>query len=65
MSLMSAPAMKLDLAEVITTPLTAGSAAIWSMHSARSALEAGVEHVHRAGRPRRSGSRAMPSASTE
>src|SRR5512139_770711 len=64
MSLMSAPAMKLDLAEEITAPLMAESATTLSMHLARSAWKPGVSTF--IGRPSTSIFRcAMPSASTE
>jgi hypothetical protein len=61
---MSAPAMKLDFAEPITTPRTAASVATRWMHSARSAWNPGVSTF--IGRPATSiSSRAMPSLSTE
>ena len=64
MSLMSAPAMKLDLAEEMTAPLMPGSLATLSMHSARSAWKPGVSTF--IGRPATSiGESAMPSPSTE
>ena len=64
MSLMSAPAMKLDLAEQITAPRIAASPATFSMQAARSARNSGVSTF--IGRPATSmASDAMPSLSTE
>ncbi len=63
MSLMSAPAMKLDFAEAITAPFTEASLVNWSMQSARSWPKSGVSTF--IGRPATSiSSVAIPSPST-